>query len=193
VFRLHRPTGQEIERFLQDSARLPLSYAPIGLVHAQEAGYDIDEVQVVVGRGDADFARARSELIAWKQFEIGWVELFPRDAPVEKGTVVAVLARHAGFWSLHGCRVVSVLEEDNTRFALAYGTLTNHAEIGEELFEVFRNPDTDAVCYRIRAVSRPGTLVTRLGYPIARMLQSRFRRDSVEAMSRAVGQSSRSA
>ena len=56
----------------------------------------------------------------------------------------------------------------------AYGTLTNHAEEGEELFEVYLDPRTDEVMHRIRAVSRPGAALTRLGYPIA-LLQARFR------------------
>ena len=66
--------------------------------------------------------------------EIGWVEAFPRDASIESGTVVAVLIRHLGFWSLNGCRVLYHLDGGDTRFGFAYGTLTNHAEAGEELF-----------------------------------------------------------
>ena len=77
--------------------------------------------------------------MAWKQFDIGWVETFPRHAPVAVGTVVAVLIRHLGFWSLNGCRVLYSVGSlaDAARFGFAYGTLTNHAEAGEELFEVF--------------------------------------------------------
>jgi hypothetical protein len=70
-------------------------------------------------------------------------------------------------------------------FGFAYGSLTNHAEAGEELFEVFLNPKSDEVTYRIRAVSWPRMILTRIGYPIARLLQARFRQDSAEAMRRA--------
>ena len=42
------------------------------------------------------------------------------------------------------------------------------------------------VIYRIHAISRPRAALARLGYPIARYLQARFRRDSVAAMTRAV-------
>jgi uncharacterized protein (UPF0548 family) len=66
--------------------------------------------------------------------------------------------------------------------------LTNHAEAGEELFEVFHNPETDEVMYRIRATSRPQAALARVGQPIVRLLQARFRRDSVEAMRRATSQ-----
>ena len=58
-------------------------------------------------------------------------------------------------------------------------------EAGEELFEVFVDPQTEAVHYRIRATSWPRALLTRLGQPIVRGLQTRFRRDSCHAMIRA--------
>ncbi len=65
------------------------------------------------------------------------------------------------------------------------GTLTNHAEAGEELFEVFIDPQTDDVMYRIRAISWPQATLARVGQPIVRVLQARFRRDSAAAMERA--------
>lgn len=189
MFCIHRPSPQAIERFLGGSKELPLSYGPIGLIRSKAAGGDVDEMVVAIGRSAMDFERARAALGAWKQFDIGWVELCPRTAPVEPGTVVAVLIRHLGFWSLNGCRVVyGVGDRDGgTRFGFAYGTLTNHAEAGEELFEVFVNPESDEVMYRIRAVSWPRVALTRLGYPITRWLQARFRRQSAEAMKRATG------
>ena len=79
---------------------------PIGIVTSNTVHRRLDEATVAVGRGVADFERARAALVAWKQFDIGWVETFPRHAPVTAGTVVAVLIRHFGFWSLNGCRVL---------------------------------------------------------------------------------------
>jgi uncharacterized protein (UPF0548 family) len=64
--------------------------------------------------------------------------------------------------------------------------LTNHAECGEEVFEVRLDPATGEVTYRIRAVSRPRAPLARLGYPLTRMLQARFRRDSAAAVRRAI-------
>jgi hypothetical protein len=66
-------------------------------------------VTVTIGRGQADFERARAALLDWKQFDIGWVEMFPRHASVAAGTIVAVLIRHLRFWSLNGCRVLYTL------------------------------------------------------------------------------------
>ena len=186
MFLTRRPSQLAIDRFLRDSHDLPLSYGPIGIVRGDTARRDLDEAIVAIGRGTADFERARTALIAWKQFDIGWVELFPRHAPVAVGTVVAVLIRHLGFWSLNGCRVLyHVGSLDGARFGFAYGTLTNHAEAGEELFEVFVDPETDEVMYRIRAASWPRATLARVGQPIVRALQARFRRQSAAAMTRA--------
>src|SRR6266404_4719766 len=91
-------------------------------------GFKVDEARSIVGKGADAFARAKRALSEWRHFELGWVELFPRAAPIEPGTVVAVLVRHLGLWSLNGCRVVYGFGEDFSRFGFAYGTLTNHAE-----------------------------------------------------------------
>jgi uncharacterized protein (UPF0548 family) len=184
MFLARRPTRNVIDRFLRQSQDLPLSYGPIGIVRTRTADQDVDEVTVTIGRRQADFERARAALLAWKQFDIGWVETFPRQAPVAVGTVVAVLIRHLGFWSLNGCRVLYGVggPGDVARFGFAYGTLTNHAESGEELFEVFIDPQTEDVVYRIRATSWPQAALARFGQPIVRALQERFRDHSVAAM-----------
>jgi uncharacterized protein (UPF0548 family) len=187
MFLVHRPSQEAIDRFLRQSQELPLSYGPIGLVRGEAVRHNLDEAIVSIGYGKADFKRARAALVAWKQFDVGWVETFPRQAPVEVGTVVAVLMRHLGCWSLNGCRILYQVGgfDGDARFGFAYGTLTNHAESGEELFEVFVDPRTDEVIYRIRATSRPRALLARVGQPIVRVLQARFRSDSVNAMKRA--------
>jgi len=185
MFLTRRPSPEEIDRYLRESRDLPLSYAPVGIVGAPASRGVIDELTRVIGHGRADFERARHALTAWTQFEIGWVETFPRPAPVAVGTDVAVLIRHLGFWSLNGCRVVYHLEPAGDRFGYAYGTLPNHAEAGEELFEVFLDSRTGDVMYRIRAISWPRALLAKVGQPIVRALQARFRIDSAAAMVRA--------
>jgi len=183
-----RPSPSEIEQFIDRSKELPLSYQPTGIGRGFPRGFKVDEVCAVIGHGDIAFARAKQALISWQQFDLGWVELFPPHAPVETGTVVAVLIHHLGFWSLNGSRVVYVLhnESDAPAFGFAYGTLTNHAELGEEIFEVRFNGTTQEVTYGIRAVSKPRAAFAIAGYPVTRLLQSRFRRDSIAAMKRAV-------
>jgi uncharacterized protein (UPF0548 family) len=187
MFLVRRPSAAEIGRFLDRSRHLPLSYGPVGLVRQAPDLIRFDEQVVAIGHGKADFERARIALAAWKHFDIGWVELFPKRAAIETGTVVAVLTRHLGFWSLNGARVVYHAggNDGQAVFGFAYGTLTNHAESGEELFEAFMDRDSGVVSYRIRAVSWPQTALALIGQPIVRFLQARFRRDSAAAMKRA--------
>jgi len=190
MFLATRPTKQAIDRFLIESASMPLSYDPIGIARGENDGFNVDELALVIGRGEDDFHRAKTALAAWKHFDLGWLIAIPSAISLAPGTVVAVVIRHFGFWSMNGCRVVYGLGErqSGARFGFAYGTLASHAEQGEELFEVCMEPNGHVV-YRIRAASRPGSALSWLGYPLVRMLQERFRRDSADAMRRAIAKS----
>jgi uncharacterized protein (UPF0548 family) len=71
------------------------------------------------------------------------------------------------------------------RYGLAYGTLPDHAERGEERFTVEFNRADQTVWYDIYAFSRP-RLLARSAYPLSRALQKRFATDSLMAMQKAV-------
>ena len=189
MFLFHRPSQRAIEEFIARSRDLPLSYNPIGIAKESPRGFKVDEASGVIGHGEPAFVRAKLALAEWRHFDFGWVELFPQGAAIEPGSVVAVLVHHMGFWSLNGCRIVYTLGDRRTgpSFGFAYGTLTNHAELGEEIFEVALAPESDEVVYRIRAVSKPRAAMARIGYPFTRSLQARFRRDSIAALRRAIG------
>ena len=189
MFLARRPSQREIEEFITRSQDLPLSYSPIGIAKESPDGFKVDEASGVIGHGQQAFERAKLALAQWRHFDFGWVELFPRGAAIEPGSVVAILVHHLWFWSLNGCRVVYTLGDRRTDlgFGFAYGTLSNHAELGEEIFEVSLVPDSEEVIYRIRAVSKARATLARIGYPFTRMLQARFRRDSITALRRAIG------
>jgi uncharacterized protein (UPF0548 family) len=188
MFLATRPSRRAIDQFLDESRRLPLSYGPTGLTQGTPAGYALDEMVVTIGRGAADFERAKAALASWRHFDIGWVQAIAASSVPEPGTVVAVVIRHLGFWSMNGARVVYGVGDraSHSRYGFAYGTLVNHAEAGEELFEVFMDPASEDVKYRLRAVSRPRSPLAYLGYPLVRILQAMCRRDSGIAMRRAV-------
>ena len=193
MFLARYPSLHVIERFLHGCRGLPLSYGePIDLLQPATDGRVLDDALVPIGRGAEDFARAREALMTWRHLDVGWVRVFPHDAPVEVGTDVAVLFRHLGFWSLNGCRILyeAAPADDATRFGFAYGTLSNHAIGGEELFEVYLDHEAGTVFYRIRATSWPRAMLARAGIPIVRTLQRKFRRDSAAAMARFVAQRS---
>jgi hypothetical protein len=46
---------------------------------------NLDELTAVIGRGQADFERARAALLAWRQFDIGWVENVPAAGACRSG------------------------------------------------------------------------------------------------------------
>ena len=187
MFLLHRPSENQIRQFLSAQQGRAFSYPDAGITgRAVPRGYTIDHNRIKLGNGPDVFQRAVESLRRWEMFNIGWLQLCWPDAQIEAGSSVAVLAHHLGFWSLNACRVVSVIDEDgeSRRYGFIYGTLPDHAERGQERFTVEWLRDDDSVWYDIFAYSRPHLLLARLGYPVARLLQKRFTRDSMEAMLR---------
>jgi uncharacterized protein (UPF0548 family) len=125
-------------------------------------------------------------------FNMPWIRLFWPNTPIQVGSDVAVLVHHFGFCSLNAARIVYVVDEDGpiARFGLAYGTLTEHAERGEERFMVEWNRSDDQVWYSILAFSAPNKPLAKLGYPLSRMLQRRFGEGSKAAMLQATNEQS---
>jgi uncharacterized protein (UPF0548 family) len=186
---LRKPSAGAIRRFLARQAGRDLTYPAVGATgEAPPAGYVVDHTRVKLGEGEAAFEAAKEALRTWGQFRLGWVEVWPPDAPVRAGEVVAVVAHAVGLWWLNACRVVYVVDEDGPvpRFGFAYGTLPGHAGTGEERFLVEWDQADDTVWYDVLAFSRPNLLLTRLGYPRVRRAQKRFGRESAAAMRRLV-------
>ncbi len=148
-------------------------------------GYNIDHNRTMIGHGNKDWERAKDSIRSWKMFDLGWVELCWPDTPIETGRNVGILVSHLGFYSLNAARIVYTIDEPE-RFGFAYGTLTNHAESGEERFSVEMDNDTGDVWFDLYAFSKPNHPLAKLAYPLSRMLQKRFASDSKEAMKRAV-------
>jgi uncharacterized protein (UPF0548 family) len=132
------------------------------------------------------FERAVTAVKNWKQFDLGWVIAVPKNTPIEVGAVVAIMTNHFGFWSLNACRIVYLINDEQPikRFGFAYGTLADHVESGEERFTIEWHKDRNEVWFDILAFSRPRNVFVRLGFPLARMLQKRFVRDSMAVMSK---------
>ena len=187
MFLIRRPSPREVDAFLADCRERPFSYRGPETPERPPAGFLVDRETFPMGQGRQTFARAVEAVRSWRQFDLGWVTLFPVDAPVAPGAAVAVCIRHLGFWSLNGARVVSTSGSARAdSFGLTYRTLTNHAECGEESFTVTLNPETGAVSYTIHAISSPHVFLTKLGLPYVRVLQARFRRDSADALRLAI-------
>jgi uncharacterized protein (UPF0548 family) len=189
VFLRKRPSEQDVAAFLVRARESRLTYEPVGLSQLSPPGYKIDEHRVRIGAGKETLELAKAALDAWAPFHLAWVEFHPSRPKPEVGCDVAIAVRHVGFWSLNACRVVGRFPVDagDGRHGFFYGTLEEHAESGEELFAVERDPSDDSVWYRIRAVSRPRAALAKFGYPVSRRLQQKFRDDSAKVMKRDVG------
>ena len=186
MFLLTKPDRQAIQQFLDDRADDQFSYPEIGATASEvPPGYNIDHNRVSLGVGTEVFEQAKTAIRDWKMFDLGWVELINSGTSIEIGQTVAILVSHYGFYSLNAARIVYTIDEP-TRFGFAYGTLTEHGEIGEERFSVEYETDSGDVWYDIFAFSRPAALLAKIGYPISRSLQRAFAGDSKAAMQRAV-------
>jgi uncharacterized protein (UPF0548 family) len=189
MFFLSRPSNAVIRAILGQQRTADFSYSAVGASRGQlPAGYTLIHSRVNIGQGAATFARAVEALCQWKMFDVPNVYLCWSSAPVQAGIVVGILIRHFGFWSLNFCRIVYLLEEEGPvrRYGFGYGTLRDHAEQGEERFTIEWDRASGVVSYDILSFSRPGCLLTRLAYPLGRLLQRRFVRNSLAAMVDAV-------
>ena len=115
MFMIQRPAPAAIDLFLSSQQRAGFSYSEVGSTRSgAPAGYAVDHNRVRLGRGADVFLRAVEALQCWRMFDLGWVELFRQDTPIERNATVAVLVHHFGFWSLNSCRVVYVFKEDRS-------------------------------------------------------------------------------
>jgi uncharacterized protein (UPF0548 family) len=184
MFRATRPSAQEIEAFRRTQGALAFSYSQVGMTRSGAPhGFVVDHHRIELGRGDAVWERARHAVRTWTMFDLGWVELHTRDAPIRVGTTVAVLAHSLGLWTLNATKIVYVVDEPRS-FGFAYGTLPDHAERGEERFLVERDL-AGVVTYDVLAYSRPEQFLAKLAQPWVRRMQKRFALDSLHTMSNA--------
>jgi uncharacterized protein (UPF0548 family) len=189
MFQLKRPSQDEIIEFLSHQERADFSYPEVGASRARPpAGYNVDHNRIKLGNGREVFARAIEAMKTWQMFNLDWVYLAWPNTPICVGATVAIIVHHFSFWSLNCCRIVYLIDEDQPiqKFGFAYGTLSEHGERGEERFSVELHHQDNSVWYDLFAFSQPNHLLARVGYPITRMLQKRFARDSKLAMYKAV-------
>lgn len=152
---------------LSDLHGLPLTYAEVGATAgALPAGYHHVHKAAVIGRGWTRFEEAAAAGMRWGMLRGAGVKV---EATTEMAAVGAQVIVHLGPVRAP-CRVVYVVEEADRR-GFAYGTLPGHAESGEELFLVRREPSTDEVFAEVKAFSRHATWWSRLGSPVTSVVQ----------------------
>jgi uncharacterized protein (UPF0548 family) len=186
---LQKPSPDTIRRFLTAQAASEFTFSAVGATAGQPpAGFVVARTRIKLGEGRKTFQIARAGLERWEQFNPGWLEAYSPEMRIQAGEVMAVLARAIGLWWLNACRIVYVVDEVEPiqRFGFAYGTLPDHAAIGEERFMVEWDQADNSVWYDILSFSRARHILARLGYPIFRRKQMQFGRESAAAMLRVV-------
>jgi uncharacterized protein (UPF0548 family) len=180
LFTFVKPTGRQLRALIERNKDAPFSYAAVGATRdgSIPPGYKVDRNRIRLGSGREVLAKAQQALRSWDMFDLGWVSTFPRRVDIQPGAVIAVVVSHFGFWSVNVSRIVFV--ENCSGFA--YGTLEEHAESGEEKFTVSLDQTDGSVWYDILAFSKPNHALARIGYPLSRILQKRFARDSMATM-----------
>ena len=179
MFRFSSPSIQELDRILATTRRTQPTYDQLAATAGPELPprYHHDRHERRVG-GPLHFDRAREGLKTWQAHRGAGAEVYPLDA-FAQGDSVLVRVRMGPIWAVAPCRIIYVIDEPD-RFGLAYGTLPGHPESGEEAFMVER--DSRSTTFRIVAFSRPADVITRLGGPIARVVQLRTTRRYMEAL-----------
>ena len=189
MYLLTKPSDKQIDEIVEAQSRLNFTYPSVGSTKdgGYPSDYKVDHNRISLGSGRATYDAAKRALCEWQHYRFDWIELHRLNDDPTPDQTVGVLARALGLWVLNVCRVVYVVEAEQPlrRFAFAYGTLPEHAESGEERFQVEWRED-DSVWYDILAFSRPNQLFSRIAYPYVRRKQKQFAGDSMRAMKTAM-------
>lgn len=160
----------------------PLLYDEVGRTAADlPDGYRHVQEQVVLGRGRVLFDRVAAEVMAWQVQSRSGIRVRASDPVARVGSVVGLGIGIGRIAVTAPCRVVYVVDEP-LRQGFAYGTLGGHPESGEEAFVVSFTPASDEVTLHVTAFSRPATLLTRLGGPVAHLGQDLMTRRYLRAL-----------
>ncbi|HLM18736.1 MAG TPA: DUF1990 domain-containing protein [Acidimicrobiia bacterium] len=168
------PSAEQVSHFLARQRTAPLTYTEVGASFDVDlpAGYHHVREHVVLGVGDQLWTRACDGIRAWAAHRGAGMTIAPLDADIAEGTTVAVITSLGPLHVLAACRIVRVVDEPD-RYGFAYGTLPPHPEEGEERFVVTRNDVDGMVDFEVAAFSRPHDLLTKLGGPVPRAIQTR--------------------
>ncbi len=175
------PKEKYLDHFLETVCSKSYSYDEVGASKKDVViGYDNDHNTILLGNGKAVWDRAKNALESWQHFPLPWTKIYPSSTKLQKNNIVIVLFKVFGLWWTNSAKIVYSFDEIN-RFGFAYGTLPDHIECGEECFWIERDHKGD-VYYHIKAFSKPAVWYVRLGYPVARLYQKAFVRESMQTM-----------
>ncbi len=174
-------SGNRLLPYVADRLRdAPFTYPEVGATTGDlPDGYHHLESTIEI---PGTLATLAERLFAWEVQRGAGIKVVASSDRVETGAV-AVLRVGIGPARLGApVRIAAVIDEPR-RQGFAYGTLAGHPESGEELF-LLTEADDGSVTLTIRAFSRPATLLSRAGGPVARWTQRRITRRYERALRR---------
>ena len=153
-FSVTRPSPDALARIRDERQprRSPTTRSARALAAPLPHGWFRDELEDVVGHGDAAFVAACDALRAWRAHAGAGIAVSSPPTPIAVGGVVAMALGVGPVWTIGACRIVAVVDERDA-FGFAYGTLAGHPERGEESWVLRRRSDGD-VTLTVRAISR---------------------------------------
>lgn len=166
-------------------------------------GFVTNHASVKLGSGKDVFLDGKKALQNWRHFQLPWA-FVDASTPILEGTKVCVCAHELVAWIMNPLQVLYVdakeppkfpsrVDQNNHQqqaaFAFGSGTLRGHMLAGEEKFAVEWRED-DSVWYEISSFAKPANFLSFAGYPVARLQQKMFAKQSLAAMERAVRQGS---
>jgi uncharacterized protein (UPF0548 family) len=170
----------------EEASNLSLSYGTVGVTQLDERSsgrFRRDAYHVALPGRAGVFDRAVEVLRHWQAHTGAGLRVAPASAPIQMGVSVVVALSLPGMTAVAPCRIVWVLDEPD-RFGFAYGTLEGHPESGEESFVV--TTTASGVRFDVIGVSRPSSLLARLGGPVTRRIQITTTRRYLTAFAAAV-------
>lgn len=192
MFFLQTPNEDQVVEVLAAVSDQPFNYPHVGLTREQLAnapdGFVLHQYGIEVGEGDTVFEQACEVLADYGHYPPSFARVIRATPRLEEGQVFGTLATHFGFASLHPCRVIYLIgENEPRRFGFALGTLPGHIEAGEERFVVSQAEPGGVVRYDVQAFSRHNGFLARLGGGVTALFQRRFQRESLVEMRRRCG------
>jgi uncharacterized protein (UPF0548 family) len=167
VLRARRPSDDELIAIADRLADArPTFDAGVGAGR----GFHHDEWGGVL-RSQTTWAEARAALDQWAAHGSAGVRVQPHRPP-RLGLTVALGIRLGPGWVVAPCRVTAMVDSPE-EFGFTYATLPGHPEQGEESFTLRRG---ERITFTVAATSRPADVLTRLGGPVARVVQQRTSR-----------------
>ncbi|MFG6443927.1 DUF1990 family protein [Microbacterium sp. P07] len=158
-----------------------VTYAEVGATAGTlPHGYHHVRVERDIGRGREVFDRASDDLFAGLVQRRAGADIELSEVPLREGTRVRMRLR-VGPLVFHIPCLVVWAERTTYSCGFAYGTLPGHPERGEERFSLRLMPSGEVI-FSIVAFSQPGRWFTRLGGPIARVVQARMTRRYLSAL-----------